>query len=169
MQQVDARPQIVVIGVGSEIRRDDGVGVIVARRLSELDLGPGVEVIEGHTGGINLLFEMEGADHCIIIDAVEMGREPGTIEVFDADEADILMTERVASLHHVSLADVIQLARATGVTTRVTVVGIQPADITPGEGLTDTVAARLDELVEIVRQLVNETRHGRSGDEQHGQ
>ncbi len=155
---MQSRPRIVVIGVGSEIRRDDGVGVLVARRLAAEDIGPDVEVIEGHTGGINLLFEMDGADHCIIIDAVDMDRPPGTIEVFDADDADIIMTERVASLHHVSLADVIQLARATGVATQVTVVGIQPQDITPGEGLTAPVAARIDELVAIVRSLVDKAR-----------
>ena len=163
MQQVNAQHKIVVIGVGSEIRRDDGVGVVVARRLAEEDFGPNVEVIEGHTGGINLLFDMEGADHCIIVDAVDMDREPGTIEVFDADDADIILTERVASLHHVSLADVLQLARATGVTARVTVVGIQPEETVPGEGLTETVAARVDELVDIVRRLIEEARTSEPG------
>lgn len=147
---------MVVIGVGSEIRRDDGVGVVVARRLAPEAAELGIEVVEGHTGGINLLFEMEGAEQCIIIDAVDMGREPGTVVVFDADDADIVLTERVASLHHVSLADVLQLARATGVTARVTVVGIQPEDTRPGEGFSAAVASRIDEMVDIVRRLVRE-------------
>ncbi|MBC7286567.1 MAG: hydrogenase maturation protease [Armatimonadetes bacterium] len=132
------------------------MGVLVARRLCSEQLGPDVEVIEGHTGGLNLLFDIEGADRCIIVDAVEMGRPPGTIEVFDADDADIIIAQRIASLHHVSLADVVQLARATGIETQITVVGIQPKDVGPGEGLSSEIAAKLEELVSIVRELLQQ-------------
>ncbi|MCD6351655.1 MAG: hydrogenase maturation protease [Armatimonadetes bacterium] len=146
--------RIAVLGVGNELRQDDAVGVVVARRLSQIDLPEGVEVIEGHVGGINLLFEIEDADWAIIVDAVDMGKEPGAVEVFDASEADVHVVERTASLHHVSLADVLQLAELTGVSTRVTLVGVQPETTMPGEGLSDTVAGRVEEVVELVRGLL---------------
>jgi len=148
--------RIVVLGVGNELRSDDAVGVLVARRLASLDLGEGVEVMEGHTGGLNLLFDIEDADWAIVVDAVDMGSQPGQVEVFEAAEADVRVVERTASLHHVALADVLQLAEMTGVDTRVTLVGIQPQLTLPGEGLSEPVAAKLDEVVELVRGMVED-------------
>lgn len=146
--------KIVVVGVGNELRGDDAVGVIAARRLASCDLGEGVEVIEGHTGGINLLFDIEGADWVIIIDAVDFGAQPGSVEIFEADEVDIRVIDRVASLHHVSLADVIQLAQLTGVAPRITLVAVQPQTIAPGQGLSDPVAKQVDAVVRSVAELV---------------
>jgi hydrogenase maturation protease len=146
--------RIVVLGVGNELRSDDAVGLVVARGVAERPLPPNVDVVEGHTGGINLLFELEQTDWAVIVDAVDMGGEPGDVAVFDAEEADVRVVERVASLHHVSLADVLELARLTGVRTRVTIVGIQPQTTLPGEKLSEAVAARVDEVVELVRRMV---------------
>lgn len=43
------KPQVLVIGVGNAYRRDDAVGLVVARRLREKDL-KGLTVIE-ESGG----------------------------------------------------------------------------------------------------------------------
>lgn len=160
--------RIVILGVGNELRSDDAVGVLVARRLAGLDLGEGVEVLEGHTGGLNLLFDIEDADWAIVVDAVDMGREPGQVEVFEAGEADVRVVERTASLHHVALADVLQLAEMMGVDTRVTLVGIQPQLTLPGEGLSVPVAARVEEVVELVRGMVEAAAKGSSREEADG-
>ncbi len=154
---------IVVIGVGSELHGDDAVGIIVVRRV--LELGPlpeTVSVIEGHTGGLDLLFDIEDSDRAILVDAVDFGGEPGQIEVFEAEDADIHLTQRVASLHHVSLADVLQLGRTTGIETRITIVGLQPADTAFGLGLSGPVAAQVDRAAGLVRSLVEGADHGRS-------
>jgi hydrogenase maturation protease len=154
---------IVVIGVGSELRGDDAVGIIIARRVVELGpLPETVSVIEGHTGGLDLLFDIEDADRAILIDAVDFGGEPGQIEVFDAEDADIHLTQRIASLHHVSLADVLELGRTTGIKTRITIVGLQPADTSLGLGLSEVVAAQVDRAAGIVRGLVETADCGRS-------
>ncbi|MGD9518109.1 MAG: hydrogenase maturation protease [Armatimonadota bacterium] len=149
--------RIVVLGVGNELRSDDAVGVIVARRIADLSPMENVTVVEGHTGGLNLLFDLEEADWAIIVDALDLGTQPGTVAVFEADEADVRVVERAASLHHVSLADVLELARLSGLTTRVTIVGVQPDSTLPGDRLSDAVANRVDELVDIVWRLITQT------------
>ena len=154
---------IVVIGVGSELRGDDAVGIEIVRRVVELGpLPETVSVIEGHTGGLDLLFDIEDADRAILVDAVDFGGEAGQIEVFDAEDADIHLTQRVASLHHVSLADVLQLGHATGIETRITIVGLQPADTSLGLGLSEVVAAQVDRAAGIVRGLIE---NGRSSED----
>lgn len=155
--------RIVVLGVGSELHGDDAVGVVVARRLQEMDLGENVEVVVGHTGGLNLLFDMEGADWAIVVDAVDFGGQPGEICVFDAEDADLVMARRVASLHHVSLADVLELGREAGITPRVTVVGIQPGAMGFGADLSAAVAQQVEAAVQAVVDLVAGARNGAAG------
>jgi hydrogenase maturation protease len=73
-----ASPRILVIGVGNEYRRDDAVGLIVARRLRELS-PRNVTVIEESGEGTNLMESWTGADMVILIDAASSGARPGTI------------------------------------------------------------------------------------------
>lgn len=144
----------MVLGVGNELHGDDAVGVVVARRLKEMGLGENVEIVEGHTGGLNLLFDMEGADWAIVVDAVDFGGQPGEICVFEAEDADLVTAQRVASLHHVSLADVLELGREAGITPRVTVVGIQPGAMGFGRDLSAAVAQQVEAAVRTVADLV---------------
>jgi hydrogenase maturation protease len=159
--------RIVVIGVGSELHGDDAVGIIITRRVVEMGpLPDNVTVLEGHTGGLDLLFDIEDADRAILVDAVDFGGQPGELAVFDAEDADIHLTQRVASLHHVSLADVLELGRATGLEARITIVGLQPGSTAFGLGLSEPVAAQVDRVARVVRGLIDEgepsARQGRS-------
>lgn len=143
-----------MLGVGSELRGDDLAGIAVARHLQAMALPQGVEVVEGHTGGINLLFDIEDADWAIVVDAVDFGGAPGELAVFEAEDADLFLAQRVASLHHVSLADVLEIARATGLTARVTIVGLQPGDVGLGREMTEAVAGRIEEAARTVADLI---------------
>ncbi|KPK22748.1 MAG: hypothetical protein AMK69_19195, partial [Nitrospira bacterium SG8_3] len=70
----DAPPKhIVILGVGNLLLSDEGVGVHVARKLMEMDLPAGVEVIEGGTDGFRLMNVVTEADRLIVVDAVKGG------------------------------------------------------------------------------------------------
>lgn len=148
--------QTVVLGVGNELYTDDGVGVVVARELAATDLPPGVQVIEGHVGGLNLLFDMENADHVIIVDAVQMSRHPGEVVVFTLDEVRMLPAGMIASLHHIALDQVLEFGRLMGITPAIHVVGIEPEEVAPGFALSDTAARAVPEAVAKVRQLLSQ-------------
>ncbi len=80
---------MVVIGCGNLNRCDDGVGVVVARRLSTADTDPTgrVKIIDAGTGGMEIMFHARGADRLIIIDACTSGSEPGA--VFEVPGAEL--------------------------------------------------------------------------------
>ncbi len=141
----------LVIGVGNLLRGDDGVGVRVAQALARMPLPEGVEVIDGGTQGLDLLFELEQADEVVLIDAAEMGRAPGEARVFDAALLDGEAGVRFSCLHGIGIAEVVAIGRAVGVEPKLTIVGIQPADTNPQEGLSNTLAAHLPEYVALVR------------------
>jgi len=147
-------PRIVVLGVGNELYADDGVGVVVARELTAYALPPTVQVVEGHVGGLDLLFEMEGASHVIIVDAVDMARPPGTVAVFTPDEVKLLPPGTIASLHHIGLEHVLELAGLVGVTPNLHVVGIQPARIEPDFALSETAAQAVPVAIAQVQELL---------------
>ncbi|KGI67441.1 hydrogenase maturation protease [Mycolicibacterium rufum] len=59
----------VVIGIGNEFRRDDGIGPAVAAAVSRLDL-PGVTVHSSVGDPGDLLDAWDGVDVAVIVDAV---------------------------------------------------------------------------------------------------
>jgi len=69
----------LVLGLGNVILGDEGVGVHVVRALERRELPPGVECLDGGTGGFILLEPLENADRIILIDAAADGNPPGTV------------------------------------------------------------------------------------------
>jgi hydrogenase maturation protease len=145
----------VVLGVGNDLYRDEGVGVLVARALAEEVLPEGVTVIEGAVGGMNLLYDMEGAGRVILIDAVDMGMAPGTVQVFTPADVEMVPLSTVASLHQVGLEQVLALGELIGICPQVTIVGIQPQEIALGFGLTEVVAEAAQEALQQLRKLLS--------------
>ncbi len=72
---------LVVIGCGNLNRSDDGVGVIVARRLLEMGFPPAapVKIFDAGTNGMDILFQARGARKLVIVDAASSGSQPGAV------------------------------------------------------------------------------------------
>jgi len=144
----------LVIGVGNTLRGDDGVGVRIADELSAGPLPKDVTVLDGGTGGLDLLLHFEGAERVILIDAAQMGREPGQVRVFGGERLGQASDVRFASTHGFGVAEVLALGRSLGVQPDVTVVGIQPESVVLRDGLSETLAARMPEYLQLTRGLL---------------
>ncbi len=73
------RKKTLVLGLGNVIMGDEGVGVHVVRAVEKYRLPPGVQCLDGGTGGFILLEPLENADCIILIDAAADGNPPGTV------------------------------------------------------------------------------------------
>lgn len=136
----------VIIGIGNDYRRDDGVGLHVARLVR--DLAPGeLKVIEGIADGYALMESWSESSTVFVIDCSVSEAEPGSIYRFDALNEDIPVTLFSGfSTHSINLVRAIALARALErLPGSLTVVGIEGKDCSCGEGLSPEVkrAARL--------------------------
>lgn len=128
--------KILVAGVGNVLRGDDAFGVETARRLAELELPPGVKVVETGIGGVALVQELQdGWDALILLDAVDRNREPGTVMVIEPEVVDVdalTWEERhdlLADMHMATPDRALMLARALGVLPpTLLLVGCQPED-----------------------------------------
>ena len=143
--------RVLVLGAGNILLSDEGIGVRVVEALQQRYQVPeGVEILDGGTCGMDLLDVIAGRDHLILVDAVATGSPPGTIVRLKDDEMPAVFRTK-SSPHQLGLQDVLALLRLLDASpANVTVIGVQPASLDIGLALTPVVAARLDEMVDIV-------------------
>jgi hydrogenase maturation protease len=70
---------VLVVGCGNLLRGDDGVGPILIRHLWEQGMPDGVRLVDGGTAGMDVAFQMRGAQRVVIVDASATGSAPGTV------------------------------------------------------------------------------------------
>lgn len=146
----------LVIGVGNILLKDEGVGVRCVEYLRSSGLNEGIKLVDGATLGFDLLEEMKGFEKVVIVDAVDMGKEPGYIAGFDAEQILSLSSGKKFSLHEIGLVDVIQVGKRIGYNfSNVRIVGIQPSEVSLGDSLSETVAKKLPALAERVLKEIN--------------
>ena len=72
--------KIVVVGVGNMIHSDDGAGVHALKRLqADPRLPSDVTLIDGGTHGIELLAYLHDSSRLLLLDAVDVGEQAGTL------------------------------------------------------------------------------------------
>ena len=142
----------VIIGIGDERRRDDGVGIAVARALAEGELPAGVRVEEAGREGFDLLAAIDGTERVIILAAMRLGDAPGAIHVLSPADAEA-RANYLSPLGTMALADALELALMIGSRPEVLIVGVEPAEIVPGHTLNAEVAAAVQRAAGIAREL----------------
>jgi len=136
--------RIIVMGVGNDMRRDDGIGLAVVRRATE-DLALTVEsaILDGEP--TRMIDAWEPFDAAIVVDAVCTGAAPGTIHRFDVTGGDDVpsRTDRPSS-HALGIGESVALGRALDrLPERVVVIGIEGEDFGDGPDLSPAVAAAI--------------------------
>lgn len=139
----------VVLGLGNVLRRDEGLGIraleLLQRRYTVPD---NITLVDGGTLGLDLLAYVEGAEHLLVLDAALTDDPPGTLLRIAGAAIPAYFGLRT-SPHEVGLADLLAVARLRGTEPReVVVLGMQPEALELGWGLSTTIAAKLDMLVE---------------------
>ncbi len=148
---------IALLGLGNILLGDEGVGVHALGMLKDrFDFPDNIEIIDGGTMGLDLLPFIEGRDKLLILDAVNLGKEPGTICIIeDCDIPSFISTK--LSIHQVGLPDVIYALRLLGrVPPRMTLVGIQPETIESGLAMSMSIRNNLEEMLAAAAQKLSE-------------
>jgi len=158
--------RVLILGLGNPLRGDDGIGRRVVESLWQRGLPEGVEALAGGTLGLDLLNLLEGPQCAILVDAADMGLEPGQFARFTPDEAQLIGAADRVSLHQVGLAEVLTLARALErPLPQIVVFGVQPQSMEWGEGLNIEVEAALPLLVEaVLREAVSAANDAVNGE-----
>jgi hydrogenase maturation protease len=146
--------KIKVVGIGNLIMQDEGVGVHAINQLAEMDLPPGVDLIDGGVNSYDLLDIFCEADKLVIIDAMQTGGEPGTIYQAPLEELGLKPAENVNSLHEMHFIEAVQMTNLLGYNPEVIVFGVEPKTIAVGMELTPEIARILPRLLELVKMEI---------------
>jgi hydrogenase maturation protease len=151
--------RILVAGVGNVFLRDDAFGVEVVRLLAERPQPPGVQIRDYGIRGVHLAYELlNGYDLFVLVDAAPRGEAPGTVTVLEVDlpGPDALPVIDAHSLTPDAIFGL--LSSLGGHPGRSLVVACEPADTSPGMGLSDPVQAALPHAVAAVEEILHEHR-----------
>lgn len=149
-------PRILVLCAGSALMGDDGVGLAALERLrSGWKLGPGVELMDGGTWGMNLLPAIESADRLLVVDAVRAGRQPGTVVRLEAEQVPRFFATKL-SPHQIDLKEVLALAELRGTLPPTVAVGVEPGRVELSTELSPEVEAAVPELVRRITEALEE-------------
>lgn len=134
----------VLLGVGNPLGRDDGVGVWVAERLADSDWTtvPAGQAPENVTGLLRRLCP----DLLVVVDAADMRLPPGSFRRLPLSGVEGML----GSSHALPLSFLLSLLRELA--REVVLIGVQPADLSLGEGLSPEVAAGADRLTALLRE-----------------
>ena len=149
--------EITVLGIGNVILRDEGFGVRVVEHLAAVyDFPPKVNLIDGGTLGIELTQFVTGTQKLLIIDSINGGKKGGAKFRFDDDEVTAHFADKI-SAHEVGIQDVLTQLKITGrKIPKVTVIGVQPVDVSAGVGLSATMEELLPQIAEWAVEILAE-------------
>ncbi len=148
---------ILILGLGNPLQGDDGVGNRIVRELEQRNLPDDVEVLDGGTPGIGLLNLFEGRERVIIIDAAEMGLDPGEFRCFAPGDVTLTGSTQRFSLHRSGVADALALARELKIELPpIVFFGVQPASVAWRDGLDPQVQAAVPPVIEAVLKQVKQ-------------
>jgi len=161
---------VLVLAVGNVLLGDDGVGQRLLAELGTLAArwGVAVELVDGGTQGMALLGFLTGRRAVVLLDAVAVGAAAGTVHRL-RDEAVFAAAPKAGmTTHEASAVELLRAAALVGeLPDEVVVVGVEPATIETGVGLSEVVDASVPDAlraaVEAVDTLVSRAPPGRSG------
>ena len=140
---------VLVIGLGNPLMGDDGVGCAVAERLADDGRLPdGVEAMSGGSDLLRCAGRMEGRRRVVVIDAMQDGGEPGSVQVLEESAG---LDERQDHAHHLSAVQAIRLVQMIA-PVPCTLLGISIPSAAAGTGLSPMLAARMPAILDCVLQ-----------------
>jgi hydrogenase maturation protease len=144
--------RVLLLGVGNLLMGDEGVGIHVVREMESQPPLFGVRVLDGGTGGINLLLEFDGVRDIVMVDATCDGRPAGTVT--------LLQPRRVADLprglgaHDFGVKDLFAASALLGTMPGIHLYTISVEEIRPMcTELSPAVAAAVPEVVHAMHAL----------------
>ena len=144
--------KLIVLGVGNELKSDDGIGPFIIHKLKEKNIEnedllfiDAMTVPENFTGKIR----KENPTHLITVDACLMDLNPGDMQIVDPEEfANIGL-----STHSMSLSYFVKYLEQ-GNDLKIIFVGIEPETMDWGDMPTPEVEKAADEFIKILEGIL---------------
>ncbi|MEI6775837.1 MAG: HyaD/HybD family hydrogenase maturation endopeptidase [Chloroflexales bacterium] len=143
--------EVLILGLGNIILRDEGLGVRACEQLDErYTLAEGIRIIDGGTLGMHLLPYLEGVRDLLIVDSVRADGPPGTIVRLEGEAIPAALAHKM-SMHQFGLQELLAVGNIQDcLPPHIVLWGMVPTVMEPGLDLSEAVAANLTALVDAV-------------------
>ena len=148
-------PNIMVMGVGSILFSDEGLGVRFLDELAKTPLPDNVEIVEGGTAGLELIALIQETDFLIIVDAVNAQDEPGAMFRFRPKDLRFLPEPFQVSFHQVGLLDMLNAASLIGKVPETLIFGVQPKSLEWSMEISPEIRAVFPRIAELVLREID--------------
>lgn len=153
------RKNIAVVGIGNSLLSDDGAGIHALERFEKSNSRSDVVCLDGGTVGLALLDRLSDLGGLVALDAMKLGKEPGTVTVLEGTAMDAHLRQQHGSVHEVGLSDLMDALRLRGdLPEKRALIGIEPENMDWGTQPTPAVDAALSEASDQAEQLVRRWR-----------
>jgi len=98
--------KILVLGIGNYLMGDEGLGVHLARELSAELQDENIDIVDGGTGGFQLLELLESYPVVILVDATLDKNKPGSIRLIEPKFSSDF--PKAMSTHEIGLKDLVE-------------------------------------------------------------
>lgn len=142
--------RVLVIGMGSLVMKDDGIGSRVVDAIGPSLREHGVAFLVGETDAQCCFEEIKPGDLVILVDAMVQGKSPGSIDIMLLSEA-LKKRGKVRTQHEFSLFDLIELHAPE---TEGYFIGIEVAELDFGFQLSQPLNARFEQICSHVLDTV---------------
>jgi hydrogenase maturation protease len=145
--------RLLVVGCGNLLRGDDGVGPILIRHLWQRGVPDDVRLVDGGTAGMDVSFQMRGAERVIVVDASTTGREPGTVYRIPGPAVEELPPLSGLHTHMFRWDNALAFARwllGDGYPADVTVYLIEAENLAAGAPLSERVEAAMGTVLDLI-------------------
>jgi len=141
---LDSNNSILFVGIGNILKKDDGIGVYISNKIKTSDRIQSLTVeqsIENYIGKINSL----NPDLLILIDCVNFNEKPGYTDLIPVPQ----LLDHTTNTHNISLGKISELFNMP-----VNVLGIQPQNVSFGEGFSSVVKKSADKIISVIGRSI---------------
>ena len=150
------KPQILVLGLGNILLKDDGFGVHLINQLDRDKIEGDVEILEGGTLGFNLLDELTDRELVIAVDAVKGDQKPGTIYKFNYNDIKNYYKDKSMSMHQLDFIKALEIGEFLDKKLpRIIIYGVQPESICVDMELSDVVKSKINVVTDHIYSEIN--------------
>lgn len=149
---MEASAAWLIVGVGTPAASDDEIGLALVQALSrETEYAAHCRLLECADTALVAASLLEWRQPVILVDAADMGLNPGEYSFFSDESASIKLKASSVSTHGLGLADGLELARTLGFDRPTHIFGVQPFDLSPKQGLTEEMTALFPSLLKALK------------------
>ena len=152
----NSRRNILVIGLGNRLLGDEGAGLHVIDRLSQIPIPSHVDVVDCGCDLLSLASYANKPLKIVVIDAIRAGGKPGRVYKFDYAELGTTQSQ-MGSAHQLKTLEALELLKHVYpdlCNCEITLIGVEPQTIGLNTDLSKEVGNSLADVTRLVLEEI---------------